>query len=214
MLTPEASTMIQQMLGLRYVWGGTSMQNGVDCSGFTQLIYGAMGIRLPRVSNDQARAGQAVSLQDAQPGDLVWWDLGSRNDGADHVGIYLGNGKVAEASSSRKQVVIRNLWGNAQFTRLGGGGASPGNTTVTTPSSQTDNRMQGFDMAEMVKTPTKLGQGEDDGRAAFDVSFLHELADEADPGETPETVGAYGVARMVLQQATNLVKQSQKGGGL
>ena len=115
--TPALQT-IQSLLGTRYQWGGND-KNGIDCSGFTRAVYEAMGIDLPRVSYQQAAAGQAIKRDQARVGDLVWWDLNGRNPGADHVGVYMGNGKVAEASSSRGQVVVRNLWGNAQFTRVG-----------------------------------------------------------------------------------------------
>lgn len=111
---------IKGLLGTRYVWGGND-ESGIDCSGFTKAVYEAMGIELPRVSYQQANGGQQVSKDQARMGDLVWWDLNGRNPGADHVGIYMGNGMVAEASSSRGQVVIRPLWGNAQFARYGEG---------------------------------------------------------------------------------------------
>jgi hypothetical protein len=109
---------IQSLMGTKYSWGGND-EKGIDCSGFTRAVFQTMGIELPRVSFQQAAAGQAVSRDQARIGDLVWWDLNGRNPGADHVGVYMGNGKVAEASSGRGQVVVRNLWGNAQFTRVG-----------------------------------------------------------------------------------------------
>lgn len=109
-----------QALGTRYVWGGNDLLRGVDCSGFVKQVYAAIGIELPRVSNQQARAGTPVSAEAAQPGDLVWWDLNNRNQGADHIGIYLGNGMVMEASSSQGKVVIRKLWGKPNFTRPNG----------------------------------------------------------------------------------------------
>lgn len=109
-----------QALGTRYVWGGNDLLRGVDCSGFVKQVYAAIGIELPRVSNQQARAGTPVSAEAAQPGDLVWWDLNDRNQGADHIGIYLGNGMVMEASSSQGKVVVRKLWGKPNFTRPNG----------------------------------------------------------------------------------------------
>ena len=88
----------RKMVGLPYVWGGTDPERGVDCSGLVQSAYGALGIDLPRVSADQARAGTAVpSLDQAQPGDLIAWDNSSRNVGADHIAIYIGNGQMIEA---------------------------------------------------------------------------------------------------------------------
>lgn len=88
----------REMVGLPYVWGGTDPQSGVDCSGLLQSVYSSFGIELPRLSADQARAGTPVaSLADARPGDLIAWDNSSRNVGADHIAIYIGNGQMIEA---------------------------------------------------------------------------------------------------------------------
>ena len=88
----------RKLLGLPYVWGGTDPERGVDCSGLVQVVYEKFGIDLPRVSADQARAGQPVaSMAEARPGDLIAWDNSSRNVGADHIAIYIGNGKMIEA---------------------------------------------------------------------------------------------------------------------
>jgi soluble lytic murein transglycosylase-like protein len=88
----------KQFLGLPYVWGGNSKQTGVDCSGLVQQVYKKFGIELPRLSADQARQGTAVSsLAAAKPGDLLAWNNSSRNNGADHIAIYVGNGKMIEA---------------------------------------------------------------------------------------------------------------------
>ncbi len=89
----------QKYLGLPYVWGGSSPEaGGMDCSGLVQHVYKQFGIDLPRVSADQARAGQPVaSMAEARPGDLLAWDNSSRNVGADHIAIYVGDGKMIEA---------------------------------------------------------------------------------------------------------------------
>lgn len=89
----------QSLLGIKYSWGGTTT-SGFDCSGFTQYVYkNALGISIPRVSRDQARAGSAVSLKSAKAGDLLYFDTmgGGRTS---HVGIYLGDGKFIHASGS------------------------------------------------------------------------------------------------------------------
>src|SRR5689334_24868533 len=82
----------KKYLGIPYVWGGTDPKKGLDCSGLVQLVYKNLGYGLPRVSNQQATVGTAVpSLAEAKPGDLLAWDNSSRNNGVDHIAIYLGN---------------------------------------------------------------------------------------------------------------------------
>jgi soluble lytic murein transglycosylase-like protein len=88
----------KKYLGLPYVWGGTDPTKGLDCSGLVQVVYKHLGYDLPRLSADQARSGRAVaSMAEARPGDLLGWDNSSRNNGADHIAIYVGNGKMIEA---------------------------------------------------------------------------------------------------------------------
>jgi cell wall-associated NlpC family hydrolase len=88
----------KKFLGLPYVWGGNSPTKGVDCSGLVQQVYKHFGIELPRLSADQARSGRPVaSMAEAKPGDLLAWNNSSRNNGADHIAIYAGNGKMIEA---------------------------------------------------------------------------------------------------------------------
>ena len=81
-----------QFVGNPYVWGGTSLTNGADCSGFVQSVYANYGIDLPRTSYDQMYAGTEVSYADAQAGDLICY--------GGHVAIYLGDGKIVHASNS------------------------------------------------------------------------------------------------------------------
>ena len=79
---------------LQYVWGGTSLSAGADCSGFTQSVYRKFGISIPRLAEEQGISGESVaSLALARPGDIVCY--------GSHVGIYLGNGKVAQCSGDR-----------------------------------------------------------------------------------------------------------------
>lgn len=201
----------QSMLGTRYVWGGTNPTNGVDCSGFVQQAYAAAGVNLPRVSNAQAQSGMAITREEAQPGDLVWWDLNGRNEGADHIGIYIGDGKVIEASSSRGEVVVRNLWGQAHFTRPTG--APTGAPTAATGSQQ---------VAPKVKQRPAMSSAElttyDPGNildptgtdSTFDVTALYDAVDPDDPGETPETVGPDAVARLMIDGAQQVVKAMGK----
>lgn len=109
----------RKMLGTPYVWGGTSW-NGVDCSGLLQLIFKEQGINLPRISADQARAGKRVGLGDVRAGDLIAWDNSSRNNGADHIALYIGNGLIIEAPRPGSSVQISNIYdqGNAWGVQL------------------------------------------------------------------------------------------------
>jgi hypothetical protein len=102
----------QKYIGVPYLWGGTDPAKGLDCSGFTKLVYGNLGIDLPRTSSQQATSGTAVaSLADARPGDLVFFDYDKNRPGVDHVGIYVGNGQMIAApqpGESVKQQAVGN----------------------------------------------------------------------------------------------------------
>ena len=88
----------REYLGVPYQWGGTDPAKGLDCSGFTQLVYRSQGVDLPRVSSQQATAGRPVaSLDEARPGDLLFFDYSPERPGIDHVGIYVGDGKMVAA---------------------------------------------------------------------------------------------------------------------
>ncbi|TQN37494.1 cell wall-associated NlpC family hydrolase [Blastococcus colisei] len=100
----------QKYLGVPYLWGGTDPSKGLDCSGFTQLIYENLGIELPRTSSQQATSGQAVaSLAEARPGDLVFFDHSSSRAGIDHVGVYIGNGKMIAAPQAGEVVKVQDV---------------------------------------------------------------------------------------------------------
>ena len=79
----------KQFIGNPYVWGGTSLTNGADCSGFVQSVYAHFGFSLPRTSTAQRGVGRAVSYAEAQPGDIICYN--------GHVGIYAGNGQIVNA---------------------------------------------------------------------------------------------------------------------
>lgn len=90
-----------QFVGNPYVYGGTSLTNGADCSGFVQSVYRNFGINLPRTSGEQGACGSAVaSLAEAQPGDLIWY--------SGHIGIYIGNGQIVHASSAKTGIKVSN----------------------------------------------------------------------------------------------------------
>ena len=87
-----------QFVGNPYVWGGTSLTNGADCSGFVQSVYAHFGVNLPRTSSEMRSAGRGVSYSEALPGDIICYD--------GHVGIYMGDGQIVNAINSRKGIGI------------------------------------------------------------------------------------------------------------
>ncbi|MGY5884494.1 transglycosylase SLT domain-containing protein [Modestobacter lacusdianchii] len=104
-------------LGVPYRWGGTDPATGLDCSGFTQRVYADLGISIPRTSSQQATAGRPVaSLAEAQPGDLVFFDNSSSRAGIDHVGLYIGGGKMIAAPQEGDVVKVQDV-GNPTLIR-------------------------------------------------------------------------------------------------
>ena len=100
-----AIDLAQQHLGVPYVWGGES-PSGFDCSGLIQYVYRQLGVSLPRVAADQARAGQPVAgLDEAVPGDLVAF-----GDPVDHIGIYAGNGLMVVAPKTGDVVKVQEIY--------------------------------------------------------------------------------------------------------
>jgi len=103
----------KQYLGVRYVYGGAS-PSGFDCSGFTMYMYKQLGHNLPHTATGQWQSGigtRVYSIDELQPGDLVFFNDPSRNAGkaCSHAGIYIGNGQHIHASSSKSGVVISSL---------------------------------------------------------------------------------------------------------
>lgn len=95
-----------QFLGNPYVWGGTSLTNGTDCSGFVMRIYQHFGYSLPRTSSAQAGATKTVSSGDVRPGDLFFYGSG----GVSHVAMYIGNGQIIHASNPRTGIKISSAY--------------------------------------------------------------------------------------------------------
>jgi cell wall-associated NlpC family hydrolase len=85
-------------LGNPYVYGGTSLTNGTDCSGFTMSVYAHFGVYLPHASSAQRYVGTAVSYSEAQPGDIICY--------SGHVALYIGGGKIIHASTERTGIII------------------------------------------------------------------------------------------------------------
>lgn len=91
-----------QFVGNPYVWGGESLTNGADCSGFVMKIYEAFGVDLPHSSYKLRSVGYAVSAADVQPGDIICY--------SGHVAIYMGGGKIVHASNRKEGIKISNNW--------------------------------------------------------------------------------------------------------
>lgn len=96
-----------QFLGNPYVYGGTSLTNGTDCSGFTMRIYEHFGYTLPRTAEQQMNATQRVDLDAIQPGDLLFYQDSSGSIG--HVTMYIGGNQVVHASSSTTGIIVSNI---------------------------------------------------------------------------------------------------------
>ena len=96
-----------QFVGNRYVWGGTSLTKGVDCSGFTMKIYQKYGISLPHYSGSQPSYGKKITRAELQPGDLIFYGEGGT---INHVAIYIGNGQIVHAANSRDGIKISNAF--------------------------------------------------------------------------------------------------------
>ncbi len=93
-----------KFVGNPYVWGGTSLTNGVDCSGFTMQILKEFGVSLPHYSGSQAKMGKSVSSSEMRPGDLIFY-ANSRGV-VNHVAMYIGNGQIVHAASKRSGIKI------------------------------------------------------------------------------------------------------------
>jgi len=123
-------------LGVPYKWGGTDPATGLDCSGFTQRVYADLGIDIPRTSSQQATAGRPVaSLAEAQPGDLVFFDNSSSRAGIDHVGLYIGGGKMIAAPQEGDVVKVQDVGNPTLIRRVLPDGASTSSVSAASGSS-------------------------------------------------------------------------------
>lgn len=104
-----------QFLGNPYVWGGSSLTSGADCSGFTMAVYSKFGVSLPHHSGSQAGRGTAVSSSNMRPGDLIFYaDSGGT---INHVAMYIGNGQVVHASSKKTGIKI-STWNYRSHSKI------------------------------------------------------------------------------------------------
>lgn len=99
----------KKFLGMNYKWGGSNPSTSFDCSGFIQYVLGKFGVQAPRVSFQQAQMGKRIGLNELSAGDLVAWDNSSRNNGADHIALYIGNGQIMEFYRTGKPSRIRKI---------------------------------------------------------------------------------------------------------
>lgn len=101
----ELCEFAKQYVGNPYVWGGTSLTKGADCSGFVLAVFNEFGVSLPHHSGSQAQEGTEIDIDEVLPGDLIFYSNGSR---INHVAIYIGNGQVIHASSPKTGIKISN----------------------------------------------------------------------------------------------------------
>ena len=103
-LGQEIADFAIQYVGNPYVWGGKSLTNGADCSGFALAVMANFDIEIERVANDQFQHGEIIDIENRQPGDLIFY--GYESSYADHTAIYIGNNQIVHAKSSAEGIVI------------------------------------------------------------------------------------------------------------
>lgn len=159
----------KSLMGLKYVYGGTSTTKGMDCSAFTQWAFKQHGVDISRTTQTQVQEGKWVSKSSLQPGDLVFYNTNKANG---HVGIYIGNGQVLHASSYYGKVVVGNLDSVGQYSQarriLGsssGGSSSSSSSNVSftgyekvwKAGNQGKNWSSGTSTSSLQKTLNSLG---------------------------------------------------------
>lgn len=135
----------KKYLGVPYLWGGTDPAKGLDCSGFAQRVFSDLGISLPRTSSQQATAGTAVAgLADARPGDLVFFDYSTDRPGIDHMGIYLGGGKMIAAPQPGDVVKIQDVGTPTVIRRV-----LPNSTPSAVPAAGSGSGLSGVPYSDL-----------------------------------------------------------------
>lgn len=152
---------MKQYIGTPYVWGGSS-PSGFDCSGLMQYVYGKFGINLPRVTYDQIGVGQAIGMKGLRAGDLVFFDTEPGRNGPDHVGMYIGDGKMIDAPRPGKSVEIVDITKGYYADRFMGGRRVSGVKNAGASSKDFAN----------VRDEVKLSPEELASQYGWSVSFL------------------------------------------
>jgi len=102
-----AARTAERFVGIPYRWGGDTVVDGMDCSGFVRAVYNLCGVNIPRTSREQFRVGENVGKTDLQDGDLVFF--GASGDEINHVGIYVGNGRFVHAPRRGDDIKVSTL---------------------------------------------------------------------------------------------------------
>ena len=102
-----AARTAERFVGIPYRWGGDTVVDGMDCSGFVRAVYNLCGVSIPRNSQEQFKAGESVTKEALQDGDLVFF--GASQDKINHVGIYVGNGKFVHAPRRGEDIRITSI---------------------------------------------------------------------------------------------------------
>jgi hypothetical protein len=182
----------QKYIGVPYLWGGTDPSKGLDCSGFAQLVYGNLGVDLPRTSSQQATAGRAVaSIDDARPGDLVFFDYSSTRAGIDHVGIYVGNGKMIAAPQPGESVKVQDVGTPTVIRRV-----LPEQTTM--PATSNGSALAGVPYADLFSRAAS--------RYGVDASLLAAMANQESgfDSQAVSPAGAQGLMQFMPSTAAGL----------
>lgn len=102
-----AARTAERFVGIPYQWGGNTVVDGLDCSGFAKAVYNLCGVNIPRTSREQFKAGNPVNRSDLKDGDLVFF--GSSESSINHVGIYIGSGKFVHAPRRGEEIKIASI---------------------------------------------------------------------------------------------------------
>lgn len=109
-----AARTAERFVGIPYQWGGNTVVDGLDCSGFTKAVYNLCGVNIPRTSRDQYKAGNPISKDELRDGDLVFF--GNSASSINHVGIYIGNGRFVHAPRRGEEIRTAGI-GESYFER-------------------------------------------------------------------------------------------------